>query len=218
MFRIAVWLALPLAALLAPALLSADVYRWTDDQGNVHFGDRPPEGSRSESVDVREPMRGVPLEGAREILERPVRPRGQPEAEGAYQRVAIARPGDGEGVRANDGNVTAELEIEPALDADAGHRVVWLLDGEAAGEGASTSTTFQGLNRGAYTLQARVVDESGQELGASDTIEFNVLRMAIPRSQQQQQRPQQFPSGGAPQAPQAPQAPRAPQPVTPGPN
>ena len=218
MFRTTLWLALALAVLLAPALASAEVYRWTDDQGNVHFGDRPPEGRSSESVDVREPMRGVPLEGAREILERPVRPRGQPEVEGAYQRVAIARPEDGEGVRANDGDVTAELDLEPALDADAGHRVIWLLNGEEAGEGVAPSTTFEGLDRGAHTLQARIVDESGQELGASETIEFNVLRMAIPREQQQQQRPQQFPPGGAPQAPQAPQAPRAPQPVTPGAN
>lgn len=218
MFRIFTLLALPVAALLLPALLSADVYRWTDDQGNVHFGDRPPEGSASESVDVREPMRAVPLEGAREILESPVRPRGQPEAEGDYQRVVITRPEDGQGVRANDGNVTAELDLEPGLDTDSGHRVVWLLDGEAAGEGVSPSATFEGLNRGAYSLQARIVDESGNELGVSDTIEFNVLRMAIPRSEQQQQRPEQFPSGGAPQAPQAPQAPRAPQPVAPGPN
>ncbi|WP_018871709.1 DUF4124 domain-containing protein [Thioalkalivibrio sp. ALJ16] len=213
MIRTVTWLAWPLAALLAPAFASADVYRWTDDQGNVHFGDRPPEGRTSESVDVREPMRAVPLEGAREILERPVRPRGQPasEAAGAY-RVAIASPGDGDGVRANDGNVTATLDMDPELDAEAGHRVVWLLDGEIAGEGASASATFEGLDRGAHTLQARVVNEAGEELGVSDTIEFIVLRTAIPREQQQQQRPQQFPPGGAPSAPQAP---RAPQPVTP---
>ena len=28
----------------------ADVYRWTDDNGQVHFGERPPAGAKSESV------------------------------------------------------------------------------------------------------------------------------------------------------------------------
>jgi len=31
----------------------ADVYRWTDAQGRVHFGDRPPAGAASEPVEVR---------------------------------------------------------------------------------------------------------------------------------------------------------------------
>ncbi|WP_019625204.1 DUF4124 domain-containing protein [Thioalkalivibrio sp. ALJT] len=205
MIRSMTWLVWPLAALLVPVLASADVYRWTDDQGNIHFGDRPPEGSASEPVEVREPMRAVPLEGADEILERPLRSRDQPapEVAAAYQ-VAIASPADGDGVRANDGNVTATLELSPDLDAEAGHRVIWLLDGEAASEGASPSATFEGLDRGGYTLQARVVDAAGEQLGISDTIEFIVLRAAIPRDQQQQQRPQQFPPGGAPSAPQAP--------------
>lgn len=220
MLRISILMILALVALIVPMLTGAEVYRWTDDQGRVHFGDRPPGNRPSEAVDVREPVRAVPLEGAREILERPVRTRGgRAEGEGAYTRVAIVRPEDGAGVRANDGTVSAELALEPELDAAAGHRVVWLLDGEEVGSGSSARATFQGLNRGDHTLKARVIDASDQELGASDTVEFSVLRFSVPRAQQRQQRPQQFPQGGAPSAPQAPQAPRTPTPPTaPNPN
>lgn len=31
----------------------AGVYRWTDDKGRVHFGDKPPPGTAGESVDIR---------------------------------------------------------------------------------------------------------------------------------------------------------------------
>jgi len=38
--------------LLLPGLASAEVYRWVDDNGKVHFTDRPPPG-RGEAVDIR---------------------------------------------------------------------------------------------------------------------------------------------------------------------
>ncbi|MCQ4295817.1 DUF4124 domain-containing protein [Pseudomonas stutzeri] len=43
--------ALLLTAMLLPALASAQIYRWTDGDGRVHFGQRPPAGA--EQVDVR---------------------------------------------------------------------------------------------------------------------------------------------------------------------
>ena len=30
-----------------------DVYRWVDEQGNVHFGDKPPEKAKAEVVDIQ---------------------------------------------------------------------------------------------------------------------------------------------------------------------
>lgn len=45
---------LALIALAAPALASADsVYRWKDENGVVHFGDREPAGRSSERVSVK---------------------------------------------------------------------------------------------------------------------------------------------------------------------
>ncbi|WP_166259130.1 DUF4124 domain-containing protein [Marinobacter salicampi] len=40
--------------ILAPALASsASVYKWTDDEGVTHFGDRQPTGRETESVKLR---------------------------------------------------------------------------------------------------------------------------------------------------------------------
>ncbi len=37
---------------LWPLGAGADVYRWTDDQGGVHFGDAPPNAQKALSIDI----------------------------------------------------------------------------------------------------------------------------------------------------------------------
>ncbi len=69
---------------VAPGLAaqaSTEVHRWVDDDGVVHFSDEAPGDSRSERIEVQEPMGAIPLENAREILERPIRRPGEDPAE-----------------------------------------------------------------------------------------------------------------------------------------
>lgn len=40
-------------AMLAAASAQADVYQWTDEQGNVHYGDRPMGAGAQERLDIR---------------------------------------------------------------------------------------------------------------------------------------------------------------------
>lgn len=37
----------------AQALAWGEIYKWKDEQGNVHFGDRPPASARTERVEVK---------------------------------------------------------------------------------------------------------------------------------------------------------------------
>jgi hypothetical protein len=41
-----------LSLLLLPSLASAEIYRWTDEQGRVHFGQRPA-GAGAQQIEVR---------------------------------------------------------------------------------------------------------------------------------------------------------------------
>ena len=51
MFRIRTFLAaLALSALLASPAGVAQLYKWVDDQGKVHYGDSPPEGAALEQI------------------------------------------------------------------------------------------------------------------------------------------------------------------------
>jgi hypothetical protein len=42
--------ALVLIVLLAVGNVEAQIYRWTDEQGRVHYGSQPPPGQKAESV------------------------------------------------------------------------------------------------------------------------------------------------------------------------
>ena len=39
---------------------AAGVYKWTDAQGNVHYGDRPPQGQAVQSMDVEQATPATP--------------------------------------------------------------------------------------------------------------------------------------------------------------
>lgn len=59
---VAVWL------LLSAASAAAEVYKWTDADGRVHFGDRPPAG-RGESLQLPAPAATAPAPTAEQRLE-----------------------------------------------------------------------------------------------------------------------------------------------------
>ncbi len=41
-----------LALIVACQVSTADVYRWTDENGKVHFGDRPPPATETKAIDT----------------------------------------------------------------------------------------------------------------------------------------------------------------------
>ena len=41
-----------LATLLLPGLASAEVYRWVDDEGNVHFSDKKPADGQAQEIEI----------------------------------------------------------------------------------------------------------------------------------------------------------------------
>lgn len=67
-----VWL-VALVAMLGAGSVSAEIYRWVDEQGRVHFGDRPNDPA-AETVDVpRRPSSSRPTETAAPPTDEPSR-------------------------------------------------------------------------------------------------------------------------------------------------
>ena len=57
------------AVLLAPALVLGQVYQWEDEDGNVHYGDSPPEGAGAKSVDLPKGPSDEEVEQAQQKLQ-----------------------------------------------------------------------------------------------------------------------------------------------------
>lgn len=160
--------------LLSAGAAHAEVYKWIDAEGNVHYGDLPPGGEQS-----AEPVK---LPGLSTYQSRPVppptpEPQAAPAGQG-YTRVEIVQPEADSAVRANDQKVTVAVALEPALQP--GHLVQVLMDGNPVGEPlASTAVELSGVYRGGHTLQARVVDGTGKVLAESGSITFTLRKATI---------------------------------------
>jgi len=62
------WIVILISAL--PMLASAELYRWTDENGKVHFSDQPRGGAEMEQVEERTPPKLGQGESIRQINER----------------------------------------------------------------------------------------------------------------------------------------------------
>jgi len=97
---------------------------------------------------------------------------------GSYTGFSITNPTNDQGVRANDGNVTIHMSLQPALQS--GHMIVLNVDGEdgkSSNAASGLTMELQNMSRGLHTFIATVVDKDGNELIKTEPVSFHVLRV-----------------------------------------
>ncbi|WP_193222323.1 DUF4124 domain-containing protein [Alkalilimnicola sp. S0819] len=206
-----------LLILLLPLLAQAEVYKWRDAQGRIHYSDRPVEGAQRLDLTRRPPNE---FEGQRPSAApsgRRAAPRDAAQSDVApYARVAITRPAADETFRNTTNTIPVQLALEPGLRP--GHRVQFLLDGAAFGQPVATpSAQLTGVERGSHSLAAVVLDGQGQTLARSATVSFHYHKPSVAgedRDGADNQAPNPLPGapapgGGAPRPP-APMGGRSP--------
>lgn len=160
---------------------SAQVFKRTGSDGQVSFSDRP--GPDAEQVDVT-PAQAISLPAVPAQTDATAQPDGesmeQPEEVASlYTEFTIVSPASEEGVRANDGNITVQLSLQPELIV--GHSIMLMIDGED-GTGTITGDDMEielsNLSRGRHSVAATVVDEQGKVLNQAGPVSFHVLRVA----------------------------------------
>jgi hypothetical protein len=90
----------------------------------------------------------------------------------AYDSITFAQPANDSTVFDNVGNVDVTVSVSPALRTGAGDRIALVLDGRQVATRSATQVRLSGITRGGHTLEARVVDSSGNALIASNPVRF----------------------------------------------
>lgn len=160
------------------ATAHAQIFRRTGPDGQVYFSDQP--GPDAELVDLS-PAQTVSLPPVPEQTESAQQAGDmagdqQKAATDFYTEFSISSPTSEQSVRANDGNVTVHLSLQPALQS--GHRIVLNVDGQAANSSTTLMIDLNNLSRGQHTVMATVVDDEGNELIQTDPVSFFILRVA----------------------------------------
>ncbi len=177
-----------LIVLVAAGPALADAYRWVDENGVVHYSDRPVEGA--ERIDlVTQPRSSVPppvvdsnetpeVVAAAPAVSPP--PPAEPEPT-RYQRLDIVRPQQGETLWNIGSTLSVSLRLSPELQP--GHRLQLTYDGQVRDDAPTESLDFQlsDVFRGEHTMQVAVVDADGNVQIESSLKRFYVQQNIIRR-------------------------------------
>ena len=167
---------LALLGLFLAAAATADVWRWVDANGVVHFSDTPVEGA--ERIDVSESSRTT---GARVYTPPPqIAPGADPapevQEEFRYESLAVTSPAAEETLWNIEGTLSVSLALTPGLQS--GHQVRVYFNGQARMVN-NTSFTINEVYRGVHNIQAEVLDETGKLMIRSQPNRFYVQQTTV---------------------------------------
>jgi hypothetical protein len=160
--------------LAAGAAGAQEAYRWVDEDGVVHYSDRPREGA--EAIQLPAPnvatTRRVPQRSADagEGGQQPEQP-----APG-YSSIEIVSPKSEETLWNIEGVLNVSVALQPALQA--GHQVRAYFDGQMQPV-SGTSFQLQEVWRGVHNIQVEVVDATGRLLIRSQPNRFYVQQNTV---------------------------------------
>lgn len=159
-----------IGALLAMSASAADIYKWTDADGVVHYSDQPHEGATkiatTGSISTYSGNAAVPRsQGSAAPGKVAVAGLGP-------MTVTITSPGPNQ-TFFGDNAVSASLSVTPAK---ASQLITWKLNGAPLDNQPTTATqlTLPTLSRGTYSLSATVADQTSGEMADSNTVTFFV--------------------------------------------
>ena len=163
-----------ISLLLASSLATAQIYRTTDDEGNVIFTDRPPaeEGTEVEAVELKPTNPTPPPEQRPDLAPRPAKEK--PEVAPGY-RVTVTAPDDGATIPMGPGNFSVSAGTSPSLAP--GETLQLILSGTAWQEPQSRGQwNLTNIRRGEHDIVVIRLDAEGKEVAASEPVRVLVLR------------------------------------------
>ncbi len=165
-------LAALLSMLIALSASAAELWRWKDADGVVHYSDRPVPGA--ERIEVLSTQKSTGEFTPKNPL--PAPPPAPPAV--AYSRCTVGSPANDQVFNAVNA-VDVSLSIEPQLQP--GHQVQVLLNGRIDPDWPPTAQahTLVNIYRGSYTLSVRVLDANGRPLCTGPVVNFHVRQPSL---------------------------------------
>ncbi len=180
-----------LVLVLSFSAVHAEIYKWVDSEGNVHYGDQP-------DTAAARPMKNLPglstyappvvpeqeeplsREGA-DVTTAPGRPAPTEGGVQEYRSISIVSPEEGGTVRSSPGTVQLFIALAPVLRQ--GDYLKVILDGKSLKEKyRGTVISLQNIDRGEHKVAVAVYNKKGRKLLQSDTRSFFLHRtIAKPR-------------------------------------
>ncbi len=161
--------------LFAGAVL-AQAYRWVDEDGVVHYSDRPEPGAEEVQLSTYRPSSGPPAPVPSSRFSRREDSPAATDQPFSYQSLSIAAPAAEQTLWNIEGVLNVSLSLQPALQS--GHQVRVYFDGTPRMV-SGASFQLEEVYRGSHNLQAEVIDQTGKLMIRSEPSRFHVQQSAI---------------------------------------
>lgn len=162
-------------ALLVAAGAFADAYTWTDEDGIVHYSDRPYPGATRIELGQWGVSRPRPTTRPADTPPGVLEEQGAPPAT-AYTSLEIASPSAEETLWNIEGTLNVVLALSPELKP--GHQVRVYFDGTPQMVGG-TRFRLEDVYRGVHNLQVEVIDGTGKLIIRSVPNRFYVQQNTV---------------------------------------
>ncbi|WP_095100971.1 DUF4124 domain-containing protein [Pseudomonas sp. Irchel 3A5] len=157
---------------------AAQIYKYTDANGNAAFSNQPPDGVKAKVVELP-PLNSVDTQKMATPVTPPQNPQPQPQAQAqtGYEILELTDLPADEALRANNGTFTVGVSIKPRLMP--GHLLQLLVDGELYGQpGNVPRLQVVNIDRGEHSFAVAVLD-NGRIIQQSPTITLTVQRVHV---------------------------------------
>lgn len=163
-----------LLLLVLPA--AAQIYKYTDANGNTAYSNQPPEGVPAQAVELP-PLNSIEPQGP-SSPDTPTPPAINEKPRNAYQTLELTDIPTEEALRANNGTFTVGVRAQPRLQSP--HRFRLLLDGQPYGQPTNVPRLqLVNIDRGEHSLAVQVID-ADTVVQQSETVTFTVQRVHRP--------------------------------------
>jgi len=162
-----------LLALIVALPAGAQVYTYTDADGNTVFTDQPHKGAKRVDLPPSNRLIQTPAPSKPVVVKPPVQGKVM-----HYQMLRILVPLPDTSVREENGALVVTVTSDPTLQP--GHDYQLLLDGKAVGDpGTSPVFSINNVDRGAHQLSAQIVDQQGQVIEQTPQQPFYMQRISL---------------------------------------
>lgn len=157
---------------------TAQIYKYTDANGNTAYSNQPPDGTRSQAVDLP-PLNSVERQPPALPHASPAQnARQQDDSVAAYEVLELTGLPSEEALRANNGTFTVGVALQPRLQGE--HRLRLLLDDQPYGQPSNVPRLqLVNIDRGEHRLAVQVLDGE-RVVQQSPTATFTVQRVHKP--------------------------------------
>lgn len=162
-----------LLLLITMPVLAANVWKWRDANGVVHYSDQPVPGAEQVSGLLSNSYTATPGNKAASSSATTAAT-----STVGYTNVEIWKPSR-EMTVTNTSQVSVGVRVEPALAKD--HRLALYMDGKLVPSFPAQGMEYElsEVERGAHTLVLAVIDAQGKQVTTSSPVEFFVQQASV---------------------------------------